>query len=776
MCRTGPAVGQDVWMVELDDIVADLTLEEKASLCLGSDFWHSTAVPRHRIPAILFSDGPHGLRTQRPDPDDTDSAGSGLSGSAPATCFPTASALGSSWDRRLCHEVGAALGREAQQADVAVLLGPGVNMKRNPLCGRNFEYFSEDPVQTGELAVGMVSGIQGAGAGASVKHFAANNQETDRMRISADVDHRTLREIYLPAFERVITGAQPWTVMCSYNKVNGCYASQHRWLLDDLLRRAWGFTGLVISDWGAVHDRVAALRAGLDLEMPPALGHSDAAIVHAIREGELDEATLDRSVARVVELVRRSATMPSSGSADLEAEHHRLARQAAADSAVLLKNETLLPLDPHAQMTIAVIGQLAQQPRFQGAGSSQVNPTAVDVPLEEITALAGPDIAIRYAPGYSWDDATADDGLRNEAVAAAQDADLVLAFLGLDAVAESEGFDREHMDLPRNQTDLIAGLAETGVPTTTVLMNGSAVRVEGWQHHSAAILECWLGGQAVGGAVADLIFGISNPSGKLAETIPKRLEDNPSYLNFPGEAGTVRYGEGVFIGYRGYDRMQRDVSYPFGYGLSYTSFVIADLDVAVHGSVADQDLDVVATATVTNTGSRTGAETVQLYVGDPVSSVARPVRELKDFAKVDLAPGQRQTVSFHLGTRAFAYWSPVLDRWAVEAGEFEIGVGSSSRDLSATHTFRLTAPSVRAPLTAASTLDEWLQDSQARAVLESDPAISGALQHIDEQTLMMAGSMPMSTLAGFGLMSFSHADLDGLLARLSSDRHIQDDR
>lgn len=757
------AVRQDVGMAELGDVVADLTLEEKASLCLGSDFWHTAPLPAHDIPAVLVADGPHGLRTQGSDPDRTGQGdGPGLGDSLPATCFPTASALGSSWDRRLCHEVGAALGREAQQTGVAVVLGPGVNMKRNPLCGRNFEYLSEDPVQAGELATGLVNGIQSLGVGASVKHFAANNQETDRMRVSAAVDQRTLREIYLPAFERVVTGAQPWTVMCAYNKINGCYASQHSWLLDDLLRGEWGFTGLVISDWGAVHDRVAALRAGLDLEMPPALGVSDAAIMQAVRDGELDEATLDRSAARVVELVTRSGRDRALVTVD-DDEHHRLARRAAAESAVLLKNDgPLLPLDPQAATTIAVIGPPAHQPRFQGGGSSQVNPTTVDIPLDAMTRLAGPDAAIRFAAGYSWDDPAADAGLAGEAVALARESDVVVAFLGLDAAAESEGFDRDHMDLPTNQTDLIARLAETGTPIASVLMNGSAVRVEDWHHHTAALLECWLGGQAVGGAIADLIFGRVNPSGKLAETIPKRLEDNPSYLSFPGEEGVVRYGEGVFVGYRGYDQTGREVSYPFGHGLSYTSFAIGDLEVAVRGSVAGQDLDVVATTTVTNTGRCAGAEVVQLYVGDRVSSVARPPRELKDFAKVALEPGEQTTVTFHLDTRAFAYWSQQLDRWAVEAGEFEIAVGSSSRDLAATETVQLDAPSVRPPLTAASTLHEWLEDPLARALLESDPAISGRLREIDDQMLMMAGGMPMTTAVTFGLIT--RPDLDRLIA------------
>jgi beta-glucosidase len=759
------------------EIVAGLTLEQKAALCLGSDFWHTAPVPEQQIPSILFSDGPHGLRTQAADAAtaDTDADPGDI---VPATCFPTASALGSSWDRTLCAEVGAALGQEARRAGVAVVLGPGLNMKRNPLCGRNFEYFSEDPVHTGELATAMVNGIQSRGVGASVKHFAANNQETDRMRISAEVDQRSLREIYLPAFERVIAGARPWTVMCSYNRINGCYASQHHWLLDDLLRTDWGFTGLVVSDWGAVHDRVAALRAGLDLEMPPALGHSDVAIMQAIRSGELDEATLDRSVTRLLDLVRTAQQAPDVHTGGTDPEHHQLARRAASQCAVLVKNDgPLLPLDPRATMKIAVIGELAQQPRFQGSGSSRVNATSVDIPLTEMMALAGPDVAIDFAPGYSLDKSAADEGLRNEAVAAALEADVVVVFLGLDAAAESEGFDREHMNLPGNQTELMAALGETGRRLAAVLMNGSAVVVEDWQHHADAILECWLGGQAVGGAIADLIFGRENPGGKLAETIPKRLADTPSYLNFPGEAGTVRYGEGVFIGYRGYDELDLQVSYPFGHGLSYTDFWIDDPEIAVTGSVAGNDLNVVVTTTVSNTGDRAGAEVVQLYVADPVSDVARPIRELKDFAKLYLQPGQRQTVSFQLGTRAFAYWSQRLAGWVVEAGEFRISVGFSSRNLAPAQSIFLDAPRSQPPLTAASTLNEWLEDPDGRNILESDPGAAEGLHGMDDETLMMAGSMPMSTLASFGQMRFGHQDLDRLVGQLDgrpADRSSQE--
>jgi beta-glucosidase len=607
-----------------------------------------------------------------------------------------------------------------------------------------------------------------------VKHFAANNQETDRMRVSAEIDERTLREIYLPAFERVVIEAKPWTVMCAYNKLNGTYASEHRWLLTDLLRGEWGFDGLVVSDWGAVHDRVAALAAGLDLEMPPVIGHSDVAVVEAVRSGALAESVLDETVGRVLQLVERTRPAQQLEHTFDEGDHHRLARAAAAESAVLLKNEgALLPLDPAAGLRILVVGEFARHPRYQGAGSSQVNPTKIDIPLAELTALAGPDTVIDFAPGYSLDDATADAGLRNEAVAAAEEADVVLAFLGLPPAAESEGFDRTHIDLPDNQVELVTALGAANPRTAVLLANGSAVRTSTWDGRVAAILECWLGGQAAGGAVADLIFGLADPSGKLAETLPLRLQDNVAQLNFPGDPGVVRYGEGVFIGYRGYDKTDTVVSYPFGFGLSYTSFTISDLQVAVTGSVADGDLDVVVTTTVTNTGERPGAEIVQVYVADPEAAVNRPVRELKDFAKVPLAPGEARAVEFHLGERAFAYWSERLHRWVVEPGDFVISVGSSSRDLAAAAAISLDGPSVAGPITAESTLAEWLADPTARTVLEADPRVAGALQALDDEMLMMVGGMPASTVAAFGFFGFGHADLETMVAKVHAEQEVQ---
>jgi len=638
-------------------------------------------------------------------------------------------------------------------------------MKRSPLCGRNFEYLSEDPYLAGELATPMVQGIQSLGVGTSLKHYAANNQEDDRLRVSAEVDQRTLREIYLPAFERVVTGADPWTVMCAYNKLNGTYCSEHHWLLTEVLREEWGSDCVVVSDWGAVHDRVAALRGGLDLEMPPNLGVSDAAVAAAVESGELDESVLDLAVTRMLRLIDRARPALAEGGTFDEVEHHGLARRAAAESAVLLKNDGgVLPLKPAAGASVAVIGEFARTPRYQGAGSSQVNPTRLDVPLEELRAGLGHGVEVRFAAGFEISGGEDGEALREAAVALADECDHVVVFLGLPAEAESEGFDRTHIELPANQLGLVDALARLGKPLVVVLANGSVVQLSTWEHKVAAILECWLSGQAAGGAAADLLLGKAKPSGKLAETIPVRLEDNSSYMNFPGDPGVVRYGEGVFIGYRAYDKCDQTVSYPFGFGLSYTTFEISDVEVEIGGSVAGGDLYVEVTATVANTGSVAGAEVVQVYVGDVESTVARPVRELKGFTKVALESGQSTSVSIILLERAFAFWSTQWSRWAVEAGDFEISVGSSSRNLVATKTVTVDAPSLALPLGPSSTLHEWLADERGSALLLAQKPTPKILS--DPELVRVIGTMPMDTLAAFGGMGFDHAALQALVSQL----------
>ncbi len=719
------------------DALRSLTLEEKAALCSGSDFWHTQDVARAHIPAIMLTDGPHGLRKQPTGGDHL-----GVGGSVPATCFPTAAALGSSWNVALVRRVGEALGIEARAEQVAVLLGPGINIKRSPLCGRNFEYFSEDPVLSGDLGVAYVEGVQSQGVGTSVKHFAANNQETDRMRISAEVDERTLREIYLAAFERVVRTARPWTVMCSYNKINGIYASEHPWLLTEVLRDEWGFDGLVMSDWGAVDDRVAGVAAGLDLEMPSSGGVNDDRLVAAVRGGELSEALLDRSVERLLGLLDRTRpAIEAAGRFDATA-HHDLAREVARECAVLLKNDHhLLPLESTAAGSIAVIGQFARTPRYQGAGSSQVVPTRLDVPLDEIRALTSRDVT--WAQGYAVE--APDASLVAEAVAQAAAADTVVLFLGLPPGYESEGFDRDHMQLPADQVALLHAVADANPRVVVVLANGSVVDLASWQDRVPAVLEGWLLGQGGGAAIADLLFGVASPSGRLAETIPLRLEDNPSFGNFPGELGEVRYGEGVLVGYRHYDTKQLDVCYPFGHGLSYTSFEYSAPTTSVDG--AGQDTRVHVEVEVTNTGNVAGAEVVQIYVADPEPSVLRPLRELKAFAKVELAPGAAQRLAFTLDGRDLSYWHRAARRWVVDTGEMRVDVGSSSRDIRGSVIVAVTGDRLDQPLTADSTLAEWLTDPRGSDLVAALDGSSGPA--LTPDTVALLGSAPLGRLARF---------------------------
>ena len=747
--------------LDIDTLLNELTLEEKASLTSGSGFWYTAPVERLGIPRIMVSDGPHGLRAQP----DTGAGGDhiGLGGSLPATCFPTASAIASTWNPDLLRRIGEALAQEARACNLSVILGPGINMKRSPLCGRNFEYFSEDPFLAGELGVGIVDGIQSRGIGTSVKHYAANNQETDRLRVDAQVDERTLREIYLPAFERVVTASQPWTVMCAYNKVNGESASQNTWLLTTVLREEFGFEGLVVSDWGAVYDRVPALAAGLDLEMPPALPGSPDAIVAAVESGALDRAVLDARVRTVLELVGKGMpVLDLDETFDADA-HHALARRAAGESVVLLANDGILPLAPGT--SVAVIGEFARTPRYQGAGSSQVTPTRVDVILDELRALHGADGAnVTFAAGYSLDDESTDAGLRAEAVEVAAAADTVVVVIGLPGADESEGFDRTHMDLPVAQLETLAAVAEANANVVVVLVNGSTVLLGDVLPHGRALVEAWLGGQAAGSGLADVLTGRVNPSGRLAETIPHRLEDSSSFLNFPGDSQVVRYGEGIFIGYRGYDKATQDVAFPFGFGLSYTTFELSDLSVATSGSVAEGTFGATVSVTVTNTGDRDGAEVVQVYVEDLDSTVPVPVRQLRGFAKVVLAAGESVEVSVDLDQRAFSFWSTVHGRWAVEAGDFVIAVGRHSRDLPLTETVAVEAPSLNAPLTAGSTLEEWMADDTGRALLLEQLASAGA-PGLDDELVAVIGNFPMSTLVNFNGMLLDRPALDDLAAQ-----------
>lgn len=750
---------------DVDDVLAQLSLEEKAGLLSGRDFWHTQGVDRLGVRSVMVSDGPHGLRAQPERSQGGDHVG--LGGSLPATCFPTAGAIASTWNPALLHEIGEALATEARACNLSVILGPGVNMKRSPLCGRNFEYFSEDPYLAGELAVGIISGIQSQGdVGTSIKHYAANNQETDRLRVDARVSERALREIYLPAFERAVTGCQPWTVMCCYNKVNGISGSAHTWLLQTVLRDEWGFQGLVVSDWGAVYDRVAAARAGLDLEMPPDLPRSPRAIAAAVRSGDLDAASLDARARAVLELNRKGAAVLDADTTFDADAHHALARRAAGEAIVLLANDAaagastpLLPLRPEARL--AVIGEFARTPRFQGAGSSQVNPTRVDVFLDELRAVVP---SVTFAPGYGIGTTHDDDRLRSEALELAAAAEVCVVVIGLPAADESEGFDRTHLRLPANQLALLRAVAEVNPTVVTVLVNGSTIELGDVLPHSTALVEAWLTGQAAGGALADVLTGAVNPSGRLAETFPHRLEDNPSFLNFPGDSEIVVYGEGIYIGYRAYDKQALDVAFPFGYGLSYTTFDLSGLAVALSGSVEAGDLAADVTVTVTNTGDREGAEVVQVYVGDVACSAHRPVRELKGFTKVRLAPGEARTVTVRLDQRAFSFWSDTHHRWVVEAGDFVVEVGRNSRDLPLSETVAVAAPSLQRPLTDRSSAQEWWADPVGREIVEAMAAAGEPTIASDPVRLAVVGNFPMRTLSAFGGMSASHEALDAAVA------------
>ena len=692
-------------MTNIQALVAQMTLEEKAALCTGASAWTTTPIPRLDLPELLVSDGPHGLRR-------VPEVQSMSSQSLPATCFPTASSTAAGWDVDLLREMGEALAYDAISLGVDVILGPGTNMKRSPLCGRNFEYFSEDPYLAGALATSLIEGIQSRGVGTSLKHFAANNQEYERFSIDAVIDERALREIYLPAFEAAVTQAKPWTVMCAYNRLNGIHASQNHWLLTEVLRDEWGFEGFVVSDWGAVHDRVAALKAGLDLEMPGPKPTRVNAVIEAVRNGDLDEAVLDEAVRRILTIVCRAAQTPKGGEFDVAA-HHALARRISAESIVLLKNDGILPLQSPEH--IAVIGRAAMEAHFQGGGSSHINPTQVDVPFAELQKLAG-NAELSFAEGYPKDDSL-DGGLIDEAVALARTADVALLYVALPSFKESEGYDRPDLDLTAQQVKLIQAVTAVQPHTVVILNNGAPVVMGEWLDQTAAVLEAWMMGQAGGSAIADVLFGRVNPSGKLAETFPLRLIDTPSYLNFPGENGVVRYGEGLFIGYRYYDAKETAVLFPFGYGLSYTTFEYSNLQLS-----ADRFKDVdglTVSVDVTNTGAVAGKEVVQLYVHDHESRLVRPYKELKGFAKVSLQPGETQTVSLALDSRAFAYYDPAHHQWITEDGQFDILVGASSADIRCRATVSLQStlqlPSL---LHAESTIRSWLADPVGIQILQ----------------------------------------------------------
>ncbi|MCR4690085.1 MAG: glycoside hydrolase family 3 C-terminal domain-containing protein [Lachnospiraceae bacterium] len=706
---------------KIRELIAGMTLEEKAGMCSGDDFWHTKAVERLGIPRSMVSDGPHGLRKQDQEGDHL-----GVNDSITAVCYPTGCATAASFDVDLVGKLGEALGESGQAEELSVILGPAVNIKRSPLCGRNFEYYSEDPYLAGKIAASYIRGVQSKNVGTSIKHYLGNNQETRRLTVDTRIDERTLREIYLPAFEEAVKKSKPWTVMGSYNKVNGEHTVESKRFLTDILRDEWGFDGYVVSDWGAVCDRVEGIRAGLDLEMPSSNGMRDQQIVEAVRNGSLDEKLVDRAVENILNIVFRFMENKDPNAEFDREKHHKYAGEVAKECIVLLKNDGVLPID-FTKKKVAFIGKYADTPRFQGGGSSHITCHKVTGALEAAKEL-GLDGNIIYAKGYEDEKDETDEKLLSEAVEAARNADVAVIFAGLPDAFESEGFDRKHMRMPDCQNLLISEVAKVQPNVVVVLHNGSPVEMP-WVSEVKGIVESYLGGENIGIAQAEILSGKANPSGKLPETFPKKLSDNPSYLNFPGEGDVVEYKEGIFVGYRYYDMKEMDVLFPFGHGLSYTEFTYANLKVSKDNFNDTEEVTV--TLDVTNSGSMEGSEVVQLYVSDVKSKVIRPVKELKGFSKVKLAPGETKTVSFTLDQRSFAYYETAISDWFVESGEFEILAGSSSRDIRLKTTVTVTGTK-KIPVTY--TIDTPMIDvmEDPRAIKLAEPIIeAGKMDSLD---------------------------------------------
>lgn len=734
------------------ELINQMTLEEKAGMCSGDDFWHLKGVERLGIPSVMVSDGPHGLRKQDEKQDHL-----GINESIKAVCFPPAVLAACSFDRDLIRTLGDAIGKEAQANDLSIVLGPAVNIKRSPLCGRNFEYYSEDPYLSGEAAAAYIDGVQAHHVGTSIKHFAANSQEFKRVSSSSNVDERTLREIYLPAFETAVKKSQPYTVMCSYNRINGIFASEHPWLLTDVLRKEWGFEGYVMSDWGAVNDRVEGLKAGMDLEMPTSYGINDAEIIAAVKAGTLDEAVLDQAVERILNIIFEYVDNREEQEFTLDADHE-VARHIAEESMVLLKNDGILPLKENEK--ILIIGEFAAKPRYQGGGSSHVNSFRISNFLDEVSDKPN----VSYVKGFSAFDDTYDEALAAEAVQAAKNADKVIIFAGLPESFESEGYDRSHMKLPTNQNLLIDEILMVQPETVVVLHNGSPVEMP-WLPKVKGLLEAYLGGQAIGEAVAGILFGKVNPSGKLAETIPYKLSDNPSYFSF-GEARNVEYNEGVFVGYRYYDMKEMPVAFPFGHGLSYTTFEYDNLAIDKR-ELSDEDT-VTVSVDITNTGKVAGKEIVQLYVNDLTGVARRPLKELKGFEKVSLEPGETKKVSLELEYRSFAWYNTDIHDWYAASGDYEILVGASSQDIRLSDRIHFTTKKML-PLEIHlnTTVGELLLDSRsAQFGLECKKRmdkIFGIEESEEEEDLdeaigkamqsAVAGSVPLRNIVTMGIYS-----------------------
>ncbi len=693
-------------------LINEMTLEEKASLCSGRDYWATKSIDRLGIKSILFSDGTYGLRKPKCD----SSVFIGIE-NVTSTCFPTGSALASSWDSHLLEEIGAALGKECREENIDILLGPIASIKRSPLSGRNFECFSEDPKLSGEMAAAYIKGLQGQGVGACLKHFIADNQMFMRMSKSSELDERTLREIYLANFEIPVKKAQPWAVMCGYNRLNGISCCEHKDVLTNIIRNEWHYEGLILSNWGAVNDRVKALKAGVDLEMPARESIPDNEIVQAVLDGTIQESMLDKTVKNILlTVLKNKSYKEKSYSLDLD-KHHQLARKVATECIVLLKNEdNILPLNIHNLNRIAIIGTMAKSPRYQGSGDLYVNPNQLENAYDEIHNLAGNQVVIQYCDGYSSEDNETNLSLMNEAQIIAQNSDVAILFVGLPDTMELAALDRQHMKLPQNHMRLIDHITNVQPNTIVILSNGSPVEMP-WKHKVKGIFEGWLTGQAGGGAIADLLFGVANPCAKLPETFPLKLSDNPSYLNFPGYGDTIEYNEGLFVGYRHYDAREMDVLFPFGYGLSYTKFEYMNINVSSN-TITDTDILTIKVK-IKNTGCYSGKEIVQLYVKDNSFNVQRPLKELKAFDKVELNPNEEEIITMTLDKRAFAYYDIDTKDWIVETGEFEILVGSSSRDIRLKEiVFVHSTSNNKKKFTRHSTIHDIISDPKSKKTIE----------------------------------------------------------
>ena len=749
--------------MDIERIIKDMTLEEKAKFVSGVDMWTTEAFDHLGIPSVFVSDGPHGLRKQENNKGNE----VGITDSIDAVCFPTACATASSFDRNLMRQMGVDLGKECQAVDVSCILGPAINIKRSPLCGRNFEYVSEDPYVAGELSAAYINGVQSQNVGTSLKHFAANNQETERMYASSDMDERTLREMYLTAFEIAVKKSQPWTIMASYNRINGSYSTENKKLLTDILRDEWGFEGLVMSDWGAVSDRVAGLKAGMDLEMPGSRGVNDPYIVESVKNGELAEEDLDKAVRNMLKFIEKFVEHRQEETFDRDVDHDK-AVKVEEQCVVLLKNEDkVLPLKSAEK--IALIGGFAKTPRYQGGGSSHINAHNV------VSALSVKDSygSISFAEGFPYDADVTDEAMQAEAVSLAESSDKIVVFAGLPDVFESEGYDREHMRLPDCQNLLIDKLIATGKPVIIVLHNGSPVEMP-WVDRVSAVVEAYLGGEGVGEAVMNVLYGKVNPSGKLAESFPILLEHNPSYLNFPVARHKVNYAEGVFVGYRYYDTKKMDVLFPFGHGLSYTEFSYSNLKIngvpAGENVQADINSTITVTVDVTNVGDIEGAEIVQLYVSDKTGTINRPVHELKGFDKQVIKPGETVTYTFDLDKRSFAWYSEEVSDWYAADGTYTIEIGKSSRDICLSGDLELTGSFQLKPI-----IDMDVQLGELIAYKKTSEFIKREFRNAttqfsdigdsdDPMTVAMLEYMPIRTLRSFGTLT--NEQIDELLKEL----------